>query len=116
MLHLEHLEQAAVVFHEFERAGVPIAERRTRHLERLTDQRLRLIDLALGVQQNPQIDDTVQRVGFSITERCPPHLERLTDQRLRLIELPLAVQQLPQLVDAVERDGMPIAELCTARL
>ena len=36
---------------------MPIAERRTTHLERLPEQRLRLVELALFLQQQPLIVD-----------------------------------------------------------
>ena len=81
-------EQAAVVFHEFERVGVPIAVRRTRRLELLAEQRLRLVELALGLQQILQIADGGESVMVPIAERCTPCLERLAEQRLCVVKVP----------------------------
>jgi len=74
---------------------VPIAERCTARLEVLVQQQLRLVELALSIQQRPQIVDGGERVRVPIAERRTPHLELLAQQRLRLVELALGHQQIP---------------------
>ena len=56
---------------------MPIAERRTARLERLAVQRLRLVELALGLKHRPQILDGGERVWVPIAERRTARLERL---------------------------------------
>ena len=81
---------------------MPIAEHRTARLERLAEQRLRLVELALGLQQRSQIVDGDERAMVPIAKRCTLRLERLAIQGLRLIELALVLQQPPQITDGDE--------------
>ena len=80
---------------------MPIAERLTTHLERLPEQRLRLVELALGLQHHPHIIDGDECIRMSIAERRTAPIERLAELRLRLVELALGLQQSRQIVDRV---------------
>jgi hypothetical protein len=72
---------------------VPIAERRTARLERLPVQRRRLNELALNMQQPPQMIDGVESRAVPVAERRTARLERLPEQRRRLIELALSLDK-----------------------
>ena len=71
-------KQRKEIAHGVERVRVPIAERRTPRLERLAQQRLRLVELALGIQHHPLIVNGGERVlkRVLIAERRNHRFER----------------------------------------
>ena len=71
--------------------------------QRLTEKRLRLAKLPLGLQQGRQVVDGGQRRGVRVAQRAPKPTQRLAEQRLRLAKLPLGLQQDRQVVDGGQR-------------
>ena len=58
------------------------------HLQRLTQQRLRLVVLALIHQQPAEVADRDEGTRVAVAKRLTPCLQRLAIQRLRLVVLP----------------------------
>ena len=88
-------------------AWVGVTQRAMEAAKRLAGQRLRLVKLPLGLQQESHVADGGQRVGVRVAQRAPTPLKVLAAQRLRLAKLPLDLKQGRQVADGDQRVSSP---------